>query len=246
MIVEVSNEGSLRGSENMRRDLELVERVRNGGVDLPLRFYQWDPWCVSLGTNQQSQNIDAEACASRGIDIVTRPTGGRAVLHACEVTYAFAVRIPAGRTAMDVYRAFHQRLHQALAFLAPELSISTDSPPLYQHYAASGALGQVCFSAHAPSELLWNDRKVVGSAQRVIDGVVLQHGSILCGPGHEELGYVLRAEREMQDRVVAATRASSATLSDVAHAEILPQDVATHLHSTLTTDVLIEMMRAVQ
>jgi lipoate-protein ligase A len=246
MIVEVSNEGSLRGSENMRRDLELVDRVRNGNVDLPLRFYQWDPWCVSLGTNQQLHNINAEACASRCIDIVTRPTGGRAVLHACEVTYAFAMRIPTGRSAMDVYRAFHQRLHQALAMLAPELSLSTDAPPLHEHYAASGALGQVCFSAHAPSELLWNARKVVGSAQRVIDGIVLQHGSILCGPGHEELGCLLRAEPEMQDRVVSATRSSSATLSDVARAHIQPEEVAKHLYGTLTNDVLSEMMLAVR
>lgn len=238
MIVEVSHDGALTGSENMRRDLLLVEHVRNGTVDVAFRTYQWSPWCVSLGTHQRASAIDAVACAERGYDIVHRPTGGRAVLHANELTYALALRIPSGSAAMDVYRVFHTLLHAALSSLAPELTLSSVAPSLRDHYASSGPLGQVCFSAHAPSELLWHARKVVGSAQRVIDGIVLQHGSILCGPEHLSLGELLVADDDVCEQTVATLRRTSATLADVAGHIITPAEVASALRTYLTHERL--------
>ncbi len=244
MMIEISSDGRMTGAENMRRDLLLVDRVRNGLADVALRLYQWQPWCVSLGINQQHGNIDANACSVRSIGIVTRPTGGRAVLHANELTYAIAVKIPHGGTAMDVYRGCHRILHGALVAIAPELVCTTVAPSLRDHYASSGPLGQICFSAHAPSELLWNNRKVVGSAQRVIDGVVLQHGSILCGPGHEDLGYLLRADRATQERVVATTRRVSATLSEAAARTVSADVVAEVLLERLQAEVLSGLVPA--
>lgn len=238
MNLELRNDGLLTGRENMQRDLQLIDRVRAGSVDLTLRLYQWSPWCVSLGANQQSDRIDRAACHARNIDIVERPTGGRAVLHANELTYAFATSIPSGKSAMDVYRAFHRMLHEALVHIAPEITLSTLAPSLREHYAASGPLGQVCFSAHAPSELLWYNRKVVGSAQRVVDGTILQHGSILCGPGHEQLGMLLQGENETRIRIVEATERASATLSEAAGRTVEPAEVARLLEQRITSDVL--------
>ncbi len=244
MTIEISNDGKMTGAENMRRDLLFVDRVRDGRADVALRLYQWQPWCVSLGTNQQRDSIDADACTARSIDIVIRPTGGRAVLHANELTYALAVMIPQGGTAMDVYRECHRLLHGALVSIAPELVCTTVAPSLREHYASSGALGQICFSAHAPSELMWNNRKVVGSAQRVIDSVVLQHGSILCGAGHEDLGYLLQADRATQERVVSTTRSASATLSEAAGRVVTADDVAGVLLGRLTAEVLSGLVTA--
>lgn len=238
MNLELRNDGLLTGRENMQRDLQLIDRVRTASVDLVLRLYQWSPWCVSLGANQQSDRLDREACRARNIDIVERPTGGRAVLHANELTYAFATRIPSGKSAMDVYRAFHRMLHEALVHIAPEISLSSLAPSLREHYAASGPLGQVCFSAHAPSELLWDNRKVVGSAQRVVDGIILQHGSILCGPGHEQLGMLLHGEHETRIRIVEATQRASATLSEAAGRTVEPAEIAVLLEQRLTLETL--------
>lgn len=242
MIISVAHDGALPGAENMHRDMQLVDRVRNGSVDLDVRTYQWAPWCVSLGANQSSSHIDVDACHRCGFDMVTRPTGGRAVLHAQELTYAFAVRVPAHRSARDVYQAFHTLLHHALTTLAPDLALSTRAPSLREHYAASGPLGQVCFSSHAQSEILWGGRKVVGSAQRVIDGVVLQHGSILCGPGHEQLGQVISADPDVRLRIVESTIASSATLSDVAARRIQASDVDDLLREHLTRESLQRLL----
>ncbi len=242
MIIAVAHDGALTGAENMRRDMQLIDRIRSGAVDVDVRTYQWTPWCVSLGAHQSPSQVDVVACHRRGVDIVTRPTGGRAVLHAQELTYAFAVRVPEHRSARDVYQAFHTLLHRALVTIAPALELSTTAPSLREHYAASGPLGQVCFSSHAPSELLWDGRKVVGSAQRVIDGIVLQHGSILCGPGHEQLGQVLAVDPDMRARIVETTTASSATLTDVAGHHIEPSDVDNVLRVHLTQQNLSSLL----
>ncbi len=238
MNVDVSHDGALTGSENMRRDLLLVEQVREGSVDIAFRTYQWTPWCVSLGTHQSASAIDLDMCVERGYDVVHRPTGGRAVLHANELTYALALRIPSGCKPLDVYKDFHAMLHSSLVSLAPELALSTAAPSLRDHYASSGPLGQVCFSAHAPSELLWHGRKVVGSAQRVVDGIVLQHGSIVCGPEHLMLGELLAADNEVRERTVATMRRTSATLTDVAGHTITPSEVASALRASLTQERL--------
>ncbi len=60
-----------------------------------LRLFRWKPWAISLGYNQNAADLDAARCAREGIDVVRRPTGGRAILHAEELTYS--VMIPAGR-----------------------------------------------------------------------------------------------------------------------------------------------------
>ena len=242
MTIEITHDGALSGDENMRRDLSMVERVQSGLIDLSLRTYRWEPWCVSLGMHQASTQIDRSACVQRGLDIVRRPTGGRAVLHADELTYAFALRLSSQHSARAVYQRFHTLLHEALLPFAPELTITTLGPSLREHYAASGPLGQVCFSAHAPSELLWKGRKVVGSAQRIIEGVVLQHGSILCGPGHEELGHVLNAHHDTRIRIVDTMKATSVTLSDISGRSIVPDDAERALGQHLTVERLSSML----
>ena len=75
------------GAWNMAVDEALMERVRGGGAPV-LRFYRWEPACLSLGRNQPATGAyDAAAIAARGVDVVRRPTGGRAVLHHRELTY---------------------------------------------------------------------------------------------------------------------------------------------------------------
>src|SRR5262245_47159191 len=83
-------DGQLDGVSNMAIDAALLDEVEASREPKTiLRFYQWVRPTVSLGRSQKIESsIDANYCAANGIDIVHRPTGGRAVLHDDELTYA--------------------------------------------------------------------------------------------------------------------------------------------------------------
>jgi lipoate-protein ligase A len=220
MNVLLEHGHDLTGSANMARDLELLHDVRSGTYDIALRTYTWSPWCVSLGKHQRAESIDHDALSQRGWDLVHRPTGGRAVLHANELTYCIVVPLTATRTASDVYQRTHELLLAALQDLVPDLSFERSPSDLQHHYATAGATAVSCFTSSARTEIMVQGRKVVGSAQRVIDGIVLQHGSILCGPGHEQLADVIVGTPEQRVTLARSMQEHSTTLSEVVNRTI--------------------------
>lgn len=211
-MIHLEHEGSASGKRNMSRDFELLDAVRSGQLQLAFRTYTWQPWAVSLGKHQPLDAIDLSEAKKRGIDVVHRPTGGRAVLHANEITYSISVR----GQAQHIYAAVHEALYNALMpFAGGTLSFEGKPTDLRQHYAASTPMGQVCFTSSARTEILANGKKLVGSAQRVIDGVVLQHGSILLGAGHEQIAELVNAPESQRQLLRSHLMETSATLDGV-------------------------------
>lgn len=166
---------------NMAVDEALLRAAERGTSGPVLRLYRWEPAAVSLGYFQEwGRAVNEAACREAGIDIVRRPTGGRAVFHHREVTYS--VVLPpghpmAGQTVMEGYRRISEALQAGLARLgiAAVLARPAASPAGEGREALAGA----CFDSASRYELEWNGRKVVGSAQlRRASGAVLQHGSI--------------------------------------------------------------------
>ena len=167
----------------MALDEALMDAARAGTVTL--RFYEWSPACLSFGRNQVARGrYDAERARERGIDIVRRPTGGRAVLHDREVTYSVAA--PAG--LWGGLREGYGRLNRALGRGLAALGVPLDplfgrtrngSEPSAPAAAAPPPLARACFRDPLPGELTSGGRKLVGSAQWRVDGALLQHGSIL-------------------------------------------------------------------
>src|ERR1019366_3935657 len=80
------------GEENMRRDQVLLDACARGATAGAVRLYGFDPACLSLGRMQSIEDVDLDACARDGVDVVRRPSGGRAVLHDQEVTYSVVCR----------------------------------------------------------------------------------------------------------------------------------------------------------
>jgi lipoate-protein ligase A len=232
-------EESCTPHENMKHDHERALAHCAGAAAPMLRLYSWQPWAISLGAHQREYDVDVEACRRKGFELVRRPTGGRAVLHANELTYCvvapLATREQPERTIHDVYRDVHILLLQALHALgATEAAFEKTQADLRAHYRG-GAYSMVCFSSSARYEIVWqrhedngSARKLVGSAQRLYThpnngnlATVLQHGSILLGAGHEQLADVARvvdeAERESIRRALAE---KAATLEDVCAREV--------------------------
>ncbi len=138
-----------------------------------LRFYRWNPSCLSFGRHEPAlKRYDRHRITSLGLDTVRRPTGGRAVWHAAELTYAVA----APETAMGSLRRAYQRIHETIAAGIRALGAPvTLAPPRSGVPLDAGA----CFAAAAGGEVLIDAGKVVGSAQLRHEGALLQHGSIL-------------------------------------------------------------------
>jgi lipoate-protein ligase A len=172
---------------NMAVD-EAVARCVGGGPCAPtLRLYGWAPPAVSIGYFQRlDAEVDREACRALGIGWVRRPTGGRAVLHQSEVTYAFAA--PEGRIAGGV-REVHRALGEALLEGLRRLGVDAQwAVPDRVHPARASA---ACFDATSHGEIAVRGRKLVGSAQTRRWGAVLQHGSI-----------PLRLDRDLHARIL--------------------------------------------
>jgi len=165
------------GAFNMAVDQALAACLRPAeGV---LRLYRWENPTVSFGRNEPARGLyDIEDARRAGIDFVRRPTGGRAVLHDQELTYAVVLPITAGMSLRAVYRLVNQGLVTALGTLGVPASMAPRGPAL------SPAAGP-CFEHPAEGEVTVAGRKLVGSAQARIGRAILQHGSLLLGPGQE-------------------------------------------------------------
>ncbi len=142
-----------------------------------LRFYTWSPPALSLGRNQRPIPDHWPALAAeRGLDLVRRPTGGRAVLHQADLTYALALPASwlAGRRA-EIYRELCAFLIEGLREFGVELAFGRVGRGYIDHPS--------CFGTATDADLVLNDgRKLIGSAQVWRNGVVLQHGSIQLAP----------------------------------------------------------------
>jgi len=158
----------------------LDQAVRSGGAFL--RLYRWNPPTLSFGRNEPVAELyDEAAIARRGIAVVRRPTGGKAVWHDQEVTYAVAAPIAAFGSLRDAYCAIHRRLAEALRRIGVETTLAPARPPVRPSARLTS-----CFAAPAGGEILAAGRKLVGSAQVRRRDAFLQHGSILLG-GSQDL-----------------------------------------------------------
>lgn len=163
------------GALNMAIDEALLESVQLGGPPV-VRFYTWEPACLSLGRNQAARDLyDAERAAAAGIDIVRRPTGGLAVLHDRELTYCVLAPLAALGGPRAAYAAINAALVAGLRGLGLPVEQAVGAArrgPLHSDRAP-------CFRTAAAGEVVAGGRKLVGSAQRCERGALLQHGSIL-------------------------------------------------------------------
>ena len=173
------DDGANPGAWNMAVDEALTEAVNAGTAPPTLRLYRWAPPCLSLGFSQPYEVADARFCATRGIGVVRRPTGGRAVLHHLELTYAVAARLEAPFSA-DLQGAY-QAICRALVIGLGTLGVPAElcGPPEGGHIRPTQPIP--CFIGPAAGEVAVAGRKLVGSAMRRIGCAILQHGSILEG-----------------------------------------------------------------
>lgn len=173
------------GLWNMAVDAVLA---RQSAADLVLRCYSWSPWTLSLGHAQHWDDALAARAAALGIPVVRRETGGRAVYHAQELTYCVAIPHDSPLHEPNLQVAY-ARINRALAAGLRGLGVAVEQErrQVNLREAYRKEMGGLCFTASAQSEVLWQGRKLVGSAQRQMREGLLQHGSLMMGPAHEDI-----------------------------------------------------------
>ena len=167
--------GAHTATFNMARDEYLFKHASGAW----LCVYAWEPAAISLGYGQKEKDeLDMAAVRSAGLDVVRRITGGRAVLHDCEITYSVAADTggPFGPDLHSTYQAIAVALQRTLALLGVMADLEKGS--VRDARAKSGA-SLPCFASTARYELKVNGKKIIGSAQRRDKGRFLQHGSLI-------------------------------------------------------------------
>jgi lipoate-protein ligase A len=172
----------------MARDHALAVALKPGaGV---LRLYEWTPPTVSFGRNEPAAGIYSLARAQEeGLAYVRRPTGGRAVLHHLELTYALTFPIGTFGGLKKAYRIINRGLLLGLQKLGAAVQLASDTGPSLPPDAGP------CFRQPAEGEVMAMGRKLIGSAQVRIGESVLQHGSIILD-GDQDVLRRLRGDDE--------------------------------------------------
>jgi lipoate-protein ligase A len=169
----------------MAIDQALLGRAAERG-ERWLRLYRWTPHCLSFGRHEPAiRRYDRERAEALGLDTVRRPTGGRAVWHSDELTYAVALPAEGLGGVRAVCAEIHGMLREGLRRLGVAAEAADAAPALRP---GAGA----CFAAPAGGELMLRGRKVVGSAQLRERGALLQHGTILLSGDQRTVAEVTR------------------------------------------------------
>lgn len=199
-------DGASSGAWNMAVDETLL--LCHAADDSPptLRFYDWNPACISLGRFQKTHPQHSPQHSQ--FDLVRRPTGGRAVLHQHEITYAAVLREellpPDARSVVGAYRFLSAGFIEGLKRLGIEAALARAES------ASEGA--DNCFASSARCDFLVDGRKLIGAAQCRKRGAVLQHGSILLEADarawEDALGGSMRGTVSLRDLGITASRAT--------------------------------------
>jgi lipoate-protein ligase A len=169
----------LDGATNMAID-EAILYALSGGNTLPtIRFYQWQPACLSLGYNQKWTDVNEATCQQHGYNWTRRATGGKAIFHTDELTYSLIVHKDDPRVIGGIlksYKTLSRGLLQGLRILGVDDAEQVDKRN--QPRTQADRQGPVCFDTPARYEITWQGKKLIGSAQLRRKNIVLQHGTL--------------------------------------------------------------------
>jgi lipoyl(octanoyl) transferase len=164
---------SATGAENMALDEALMTHARSTG-EWTFRVYEWSAPTISFGRNQTARGrYDLDRIDSKGLAVVRRPTGGRAILHDREITYSVTAPVDSAGDLRESYDRINEIVLEGLRSLGVHASLAEGK-------TRAPSLGMApCFNEPSAGELILAGRKLAGSAQWRSDGALLQHGSIL-------------------------------------------------------------------
>jgi lipoyl(octanoyl) transferase len=219
MIWKFIDTGINTGSYNMDFDLMLAKTLK--ADEAVLRLYGWNPYCISLGMNQTEESLNLNKVLADKIDVVKRPTGGRAILHSEELTYSVIYPSNNNYSLNDLYLEVNLALKKGLVLFDEKL-IDVDLENTTPHFPSfyKEEKSAVCFSVSSKYEINYYGKKLVGSAQRKIGNVILQHGSILYGDYHKNIVDYLNIKKISFEEIKNEMDKTTTDLNDILNYKI--------------------------
>ena len=218
------------GAEQMAIDTWLLQGYQRGKLPSTLRFYRWDPAAISLGHLQKQWPEEWHSITYRGqgLDLVRRPTGGRAVLHQGDLSYGL-VTSPGTGQHWQIYREICDLLISGWGRLGVELRYGSAGRG-YIHNPS-------CFNTATAADLVtWEGQKLIGSAQRRSKGAILQHGSMLLSTDRALFERIfdqpapwdrsLYAEAELEQQIPIIVQALTDTFMEQLGIELIHQPLS--------------------
>lgn len=204
-------DGAHDAVENMRRDAALLAAAE-AGAEPVLRLFRFAPAGITLGMHQRPEReLNLDRCRADGVFWAVRPTGGRAIFHDAEWTYALAAPVRDPEWGGDLRAAYARASTLVLASLRRLGVPAAFAPRGIGPGSHLGEAGGACFASAAAHELTLEGRKLAGSAQRRTISGLLQQGSVLLGESHLRLADYLALDGPGRERARAALRRSTAT-----------------------------------
>ncbi len=224
------------GAWNMALDESLL-KFTSEKTSLPtLRLYSWSTPTLSLGYSQPCADVDFERLENFGWDLIRRPTGGRAILHADEFTYSLTAPVDEPAVSGSLLESY-QRISAALQKGLNILGIATTADKEYIAHEQARDQNPVCFRVPSNFEITWNGKKLIGSAQARKSGGVLQHGSLPLYGDLARITQVLKYPSD-EDRQEAskALLDRAITLKEVTGQEFLWESISSALLDGFSED----------
>ncbi len=216
-------DGQMEGRRNMAVDRALLMACEDPLSVPTLRLYGWSLPTVTVGHSQNiERDVDLERARGMGVDVVRRPTRGRAIWHSSEVTYSVVAPLGApglGHHLKDIFEAISRHLISGLIKLGvPEHSLAFQTGALR---VAGRTRSPACFAELHFGEITVDGKKLVGSAQGRTRHAFLQHGSILIGEDFDRFTRVCRFENEdSRQEACRRLREGSTNLQEVLSAPV--------------------------
>lgn len=228
-----------RGAWNMAVDEAILECVGKSVSPPTLRLYAWEPPCLSLGHAQPVSDVDIPRLKERGWDLVRRPTGGRAVLHTDEITYAVIAHKSDPHVAGTVLESYHH-LSGALASALHLLGLQVE---VQAHIGKTSQISNpVCFEVPSAYEITFSGRKLVGSAQARRKEGVLQHGSLpLTGDLLRILQVLTFPDEDSRLRAAGDLQARATTMEAALGRTVTWQEAAQALTTAFHTALALDL-----
>jgi lipoate-protein ligase A len=160
---------------NMAIDEAIAISVREKKSPPTLRIYGWKNPSVSLGAFQKISDVNVRYCMLNKIAIVRRPTGGRGILHDNELTYSFSCvnEGPFAKSLLDTYKILSDIFINAFK----KVGLNAESKRTRLH-GRDLIRDPLCFNSTSYGEIVFDEKKIIGSAQKRWDKGFLQQGSI--------------------------------------------------------------------
>ncbi len=202
------------GAWNMALDEAILLSTARKESPPTLRLYGWQPATLSLGFAQPSSDVDVKRLARENWGLVRRPTGGRAILHVDELTYAVIAPQDDPLLAGSLMESYHTISRALLAGLV-NLNIAAAGEQMYSSNSPGRSTNPVCFETPSNYEITVNKKKLIGSAQARKHGGILQHGSLPIKGDITRITHVLNYENEQERMRAAAKLAAHASTLEV-------------------------------